>query len=209
MSSDADARFTMGRYGHLYAGFSKVASHHARAVSGVIRILNAAGGPGLMNEYFGPESAGSGDLKVIAAQYDLSVGNLLRFPSNFQGDAPDLFVSLFGLMASVTSPDPLYTGVTKLKYGSEITYSALSWLALSGRYDRILNDTDDATQTTAIVSPRVIFRSGWNARDQLVLQYSRWLDGSGVLVKSGAPPLLDPNIKPDKDMISIAASMWW
>ena len=52
-------------------------------------------------------------------------------------------------------------------------------------------------------------RSGWNARDQLVLQYSHWLDGSGVAVKSGAPPMLDPTIKPDKDMLSLSASMWW
>jgi hypothetical protein len=65
----------------------------------------------------------------------------------------------------------------------------------SGRRDRILNDTGDATQTTVIVPSKGHLRSGWNAppaRTQYLMA-----DGSGVLVR-GEPPLLDPNIKPDR-----------
>ncbi|MBV9948022.1 MAG: hypothetical protein JOZ69_14300, partial [Myxococcales bacterium] len=75
----ADARLSMRRYGHLYLAVSEVASHHARAVSDVIQILNAPGGSGLISpDYFGPNSQGGGDLTIVAAQYDLSVANLLR-----------------------------------------------------------------------------------------------------------------------------------
>jgi hypothetical protein len=213
----ADVRLTLRRYGHFYIAAAQTGSHHARAVSDIIQILNAPGGPGLITEYFGPNSGGSGDLTTIAAQYDLSVGNLLRYPESFAGFGPDLFVSLFGVYTGVKSADAtlrpdgrrLYDGISKLKYGAEISYAPLKWLALSGRYDRVIEDLDDATTTTAIVSPRVIFRSGYNARDQLVLQYSHWFNGSGVIVNSGAPPAPDPSVRPDQDVLSLMVSMWW
>jgi hypothetical protein len=205
----ADARFTLHRYGHFYLALAETASHHARAVSDVIQILNAPGGPGLINEYLGPNSGGSGDLTTVGAQYDLSVGNLLRYPGHFDGNGPDLFVSLFGVYTGVKSADLQFDGIKKLKYGAEVSYAPLSWLALSERYDRVINNVDDATKTTAVLSTRAIFRSGYNARDQLVLQYSHWDNGSGVVVNSGAPPLPDPTIRPDKDVLSLMVSMWW
>ncbi|MDP9002992.1 MAG: hypothetical protein M3O46_23110, partial [Myxococcota bacterium] len=204
-----DARLTMRRYGHFYLGASETASHHARAVSDIIQILNAPGGPGLINQYFGPASGGSGDLTTIGAQYDLSIGNLLRYPSPFDGRYRDVVVSLFGVYCSVKSADPAYDGIKKLKYGAEVSYAPLSWLALSGRYDRVIGNVDDDRYTTAIVSPRVILRSGYNARDQLVLQYSHWFNGSGIVVNSGAPPLPDPTVRPDKDVLALMVSMWW
>jgi hypothetical protein len=55
----------------------------------------------------------------------------------------------------------------------------------------------------------VIFRSGWNVRDQVVLQYSRFLYGQFTTVRSGYPPADDVSIVPDTDMFSLSASMWW
>ncbi len=205
----ADMRLTMRHYGHFYLAASQVASHHARAVSDVIQILNAPGGPGLMSEYFGQNYEGSGDLTTVAAQYDISIGNLLQYPHVFNGLGPDIFVSVFGIYTSVKSPEVGFDGKQRLKYGAEVSYSPLSWLALSGRYDRVIRDIDDAAQTTAIISPRVIFRSAYNARDQLVLQYSHWFNGSEVVVNSGAPPLPNPSIRPDQDVLSLMVSMWW
>ena len=204
-----DTRLELRRYGHLYLGLSRTSSHHARSVSDVIQILNAPGGLGLMQQYFGINSGGSGDLLTLGGQYDLSVGNLLRYPARFEGNGPDLVLSLFGVFTSVSSADPAFDGIKKLKYGLEATYTPLGWLALSGRYDRVINDIDDATKSTAIVSPRVIFRSGYNARDQLVLQYSHWFNGSGIIVNSGAPPAPDPSVRPDQDVLSLMVSMWW
>ena len=53
-----------------------------------------------------------------------------------------------------------------LKYGGEVTYSALSWLAVSGRYDRVIADVSDDSRTLAAFSPRVMFRTDWNSQDQ-------------------------------------------
>ena len=204
-----DARLTLGRFGHLYVGASRAAARHARTVSGVIRVLNALGGPGLISEYLGPNSAGNGRLTTVAAQYDLSLGTLLRYPVRFDGNGPDLFMSAFGLHTHVASDDPDFDGVDKFKFGVETTYSMLSWLSASGRYDRVIPRVGDSFKSFAILSPRVIFRSKWNAQDQIVLQYSHYLYGSQVLVRSGVPPIDDPTLQPDRDVVSLSGAMWW
>jgi hypothetical protein len=175
----------------------------------VIRVLNAFGGPGLIQEYFGPASGGSGSLIVLGAQYDLSIGKLTRYPEPYSGYAPDVFLSFFGMSAMVSSDDQLYDGVTKFKAGGEVTYSALSWLALSGRYDHVAPNDDDETQSFSIISPRVILRTDFQAQDQVALQYSRYLYGSGVMPNSGYPLMPQPGLKPDEDVISMTATMWW
>lgn len=214
----ADARFSIGCAGHLYAGFGWTKAETARSVSGVLRVLNARGGTGLMEEYFGPDSNdGTGSMTTLGAQYDFSLGNVLRHRSNTIGQGPDLVTSVFGIYTSVNSDDTsvddqgvsLYDGVGKLKYGGEVTYSFWKWLAASVRYDRVLPNLDDTDRTHAILSPRLIFHSDWSSQDQVVLQYSRWFTGSKSTVFEGYPAERDPTITPDQDTLVLSASMWW
>lgn len=135
----------------------------------------------------------------------------------FTGDGPDIFVSVFGMAARVHSDDKgvdssghkLYDGVTKAKFGIEASYSLLSWLAVSARYDQVKPDMNNDRYSFAVISPRLIFRTDWQATDQLVLQYSHWMDGSQTIVRTGYPAVDDPSASPDTDMISLSASMWW
>ncbi len=217
----ADGHISAGYLGHLYLGVSHASAKNARGVSPVVRILEAPGGPGLMRTYFGPNSGGNGSLTTFGAQYDLSLGNLLSHPLAHDGDSPDLILSLFGIYTQVGSnqkafdatnvgSDPTaHDGVKKLKYGAEATYSMLSWLAASARYDRVMADTSDDHQTYAVVSPRVIFHSDWNSQDQVVVQYSRYMVGSRVPVLSGYPATGSLYVIPDADVVSVTASIWW
>jgi hypothetical protein len=212
-----DLRLTMGRYGHFYAALASTQANHARTVSQIIGILNTPGGAGLQNNYLGPDSAGgdgTGSLTTVGGQYDLSLGRLVSFPSPFRPDGPDVFLSFFGMYTKVSSQVPLNgamygDGVSKLKFGAEATYSVLPWLAVSGRYDHVAPNMDNDGYTFAVVSPRVIFRTGWTATDQVVVQYSHWFDGGATIVRTGEPPMDAPLQVPDSDMLSIAASMWW
>jgi hypothetical protein len=220
-----DARVNAGRFGHLYLAYSYTDALQSRAVSRIISVLNAPGGLGLMSNYFGLNSGGTGTLRTIGGQYDLSIGKLVSYPIPFSGDGPDVYVSVFGLLTHVTSADPgvdpstanvaagvpghPWTGSDKRKLGLEATYSVLPWLAASLRYDRVDPLTDDAHYSFAVVSPRVILRTDWQATDQIVIQYSHWFNGSNTLVRTGDPPTVDPAQVPDGDMLSISASMWW
>jgi hypothetical protein len=216
----ADARVNAGRFGHLYLAYSYTDALQARSVSRIISVLNAPGGLGLMNNYFGPNSGGTGTLSTIGGQYDLSIGRLVSYPIPFSGDGPDLYLSVFGLMTHVTSADPggdvatgnpghPWNGTDKRKFGAEATYSLLPWLAASLRYDQVDPLTDDQHYSFSVVSPRVILRTDWQATDQVVIQYSHWFNGSNTLVRTGDPPMPDPAQVPDGDMVSISASMWW
>jgi hypothetical protein len=214
----ADLRLNMGRFGHLYGAFSHVDATSSRTVGRIIEVLNTRGGPGLIENYLGPLSGGTGTLDIIGGQYDLSIGRLISYPVPFSGDGPDIYVSLFGMHVSVSSNDKTsvddrgvlaFDGVSKLKYGAEATYSLLSWLALSARYDQVNPNSDDTRKSFAVLSPRVILRTGWQARDQVVLQYSHWFNGSLTTVRGGYPPREDVTIVPDEDVISLSANMWW
>jgi hypothetical protein len=162
-----------------------------------------------MDNYLGANSGGTGTLTTLAAQYDLSVVSVMRYPAIFAGDSPDLVLSVFGMQTHVTSNDRLYDGVTKRKFGAEGGYSILPWLAASVRFDRVMPDSNESAHSFSILSPRIIFRTKWQAHDQVVLQYSHWMNNSAVVVRSGFPAVPDPTLHPDEDMLSLSASMWW
>lgn len=211
-----DLRITAGRFGHLYGAGSYTIAKHVTTLSRIISILNTRGGPGLITNYLGPNSNGNGNIAVIGGQYEISVGKLISYPVPFSGDGPDLYLSAFAMVVHVNSDDKFfdpnfryYDGVTKWKAGFEGTYSFLPWLAASLRYDKVTPDTQDDRYGFAVVSPRVIFRTDWQATDQIVLQYSHWFDGGRTLIRVGDPPVENINWVPDKDMISLSASMWW
>ncbi len=204
-----DARLSFQRFGHLYVGYALTDADTARSVSGVIRVLNSPGGLGLMEEYFGLQSEGTGQLNTFGAQYDLSLGNLLRYPTKFDANGPDLVLSGFTIGTIVDSPVPEFDGVFKLKYGGEATYAFLKWMGAGIRYDRVMPNTDDSTQTHAALSPRLFFKSDWSSRDQVVLQYSRYFYGSNTAVVTGVPPMKDPTVVPDEDVFSLTAQIWW
>jgi hypothetical protein len=226
-----DLGLNLGRFGHLAAVVSRTTAEHARTVSRIFSVLNTPGGPGLMNDYLGPESEtdtsgkaadGTGHLTTIGGQYDLSLGRLASYPVAFTPDGPDFLLSLFGMGVHVQSKVKRFDDVTKVKYGAEGTYSLLSWLAVSARVDHVapkrttgippanrdpLKDSSD--YSFSVLSPRVIFRTGWTSTDQVVLQYSHWIYGDLASARHNDPPSEDFHIVPDKDVVSLSASMWW
>jgi hypothetical protein len=213
-----DARATLGRFGHVYFAASSLLARYAGTVGRIIEVLNTKGGQGLIDNYFGSLSNGNGSLFTFGGQYDLSIGRLVSYPVPFTGDGPDIYVSLFAMGTKVHSDDPTidtatgkprYDGVTKVKYGIEASYSMLSWFAFSTRYDQVKPTSENDRYSFAVISPRLIFRTDWQATDQLVLQYSHWIDGSQTIVRTGYPPREDPTASPDTDMVSLTASMWW
>ncbi len=204
----ADVRLTHKRGGHFYVGAARTDLTNAGTVSGVIEVLNARGGPELTREYLGPRSQGDGALTTFGAQYDLSLASLV-YGDLFQGVSPDLRASLYGVATNVASDDPDYDGVLKLKVGSELTYNLLSWFSVSGRFDHVRLDMDNDRAAFSVLSPRLLFHTDWQSRDEFALQYSRFVYGSDVVVKTGSPPIPDPGRSPDQDVFSLSGTFWW
>lgn len=216
-----DVRVGLGRFGSFYAAYSYTNALQSRDVSRVISVLNTQGGPGLMQEYLGPYSDGTGTLNTVGAQYDVSIGKLVSYPVPFSGDGPDLVLSLFGMFTHVTSADPTvfdpnipstttaWNGANKVKVGLEGTYSLLSWLAASVRYDWVDPYTKESDLGYSEISPRLIFHSDWQSTDQIVLQYTHWFYGNLTPVQTGEPPTYNFGTVPDPNMISLSASIWW
>jgi hypothetical protein len=202
----ADLRLTMGRFGHLYLAYAYDDAKYVGTLSQVISVLNTRGGQGLIDNYLGGQ--GNGTMHTFGGQYDLSVGRLVSYPSAFSGDGPDIFVSIFGMVNKTYSENAYYSR-TRMKLGVEGTYSLLSWLAASCRYDQVNPDTDYRAYSFAALSPRIILRTDWQASNQVVLQYTHWFNGSYTTVKVGDPPVEDVTVVPDSDMVSLSATMWW
>jgi hypothetical protein len=205
----ADLRLTTGNIGHLYVAVSQTTARFVGSLGGVLDIMNTGSGQGLINNYLGPASNGNGKLLTFAGQWDASLMSILKYPEVFTGTSRDVVISLFAMHTHVTSDDPAYDDVDKLKYGGEAGASLFKYLAASLRVDRVMPTGCGCAEAFSIVSPRIIFRSKWQAHDQVVLQYSHWFYGDGVVVRSGYPAVPDPTIHPDRDMISLSASMWW
>jgi hypothetical protein len=204
----ADLGVNAGRAGRLYLGGAYTQATNAAPVAGAIEILNARGGPELMANYLGPNSNGTGTLTTFGAQYDLSIAKAV-FGNWYTGISPDVLVSVFGIGTSVTSRDPAFDGVFKLKGGAEVSYLTLAWLGFSARADHVRLDGDDTRKAFTIYSGRVLFHTGWRSRDEIALQYSHFDYGSEVYVKAGSPPIENPFLNPDRDVFSLTGTFWW
>lgn len=204
----ADARLTAGRWGHLYVGGAHTQASNAEVVSGIIEILNARGGPGLTSEYLGPESGGNGSLTTFGAQYDMSLSRMV-FDEQYRGKNTDVLFSLFGIGTAVTSDDPNYDGVLKLKAGTEITYNLLSWFGTAGRFDMVRLDNEFNRRSFNVYTARLLFHTGWLSRDEIALQYSHFAYGDEVSVARGYPPVDDPSLNPDRHVLALSATFWW
>ena len=205
----ADLRLTTGNIGHVYLSASRTSATFVGSIGGILEIMNTGSGAGLIANYLGPASNGNGTLTTLAGQWDVSVKSIMKYPEVFTGNGRDVVISVFGMQTHVTSNDPAYTHVNKVKVGSEVGASLYQMLATSLRFDYVAPNGGDTSQAFSILSPRIIFRSKWQAHDQVVLQYSHYFYGDNVVVRSGYPAVLDPTIHPDRDTLSLSATMWW
>jgi hypothetical protein len=186
---------------------------------------------GLMDNYLGtcpkctPTQEGTGTIDTVLVQYDYSFGLLWRRLKNpnagFWGDGPDLTLNLFGMYTAVSSTDtsrinPLVgDGVRKLKWGTDLVFSPLSWMGIGVRADVVQPTNFDSQQTFTVISPKIIFRSRFLAHEEITAQYTHYFYGSDVVPQppygtapttAGAPFTGYP---PDKNVAGIKATMWW
>jgi len=90
-----------------------------------------------------------------------------------------------------------------------VTYDFLRWMGVSGRFDHVRLNASDSTQAFSLLSWRLLFHTGWKARNEIALQYSYFSDGANVRVRTGFPPVVDPTYNPDLNVFSLIGTIWW
>jgi hypothetical protein len=190
--------------GYLYAGYAHVAANNSLVVSSAIETIHSYGGGefnlGVTDNYlessFCPANApndscsnGTGSIDTLLAQYEIGLANFDVFEGN-----QDLRFKLYGMMNFISEDDredrflqpladssgvPLddlkQDGVRKTKFGLDAEFLATSWLSAGVRADRLQPNQKIPEQSFSIVSPRITFHSDFVTREQITLQYSRYI----------------------------------
>lgn len=201
-----------GKLGDLWMGAGLVQARNSQNTSG-IWVAHSETGQRLMDNYFGPASGGTGSLRLAMVEYNQFLKTIL----GDQDPLKDLRVSLFGMATHVGSDDAAWDDTLKLKYGANFTYAPLSWIGAGFRYDKVIPDTSDSRQSFAILAPRLVFRSSFISREQIVLQYTRFFYGKRIpeMPRADLVPRLSPSpaapvtsLSPyDKQVFSISGSI--
>jgi hypothetical protein len=245
-SMGADIKVDTNIGGMLYLGWSYAKADHGKTVAPAIEFIHSFGGGdfnlGFVDNYLeGPtrKSGGNGHVQTLLGQYEFSLTNFfmnLEKPgSHFWGDGMDLTLTLFGMMNFVTSDDPDANGIKKIKYGGDLNWSALSWLGLGARVDRVQPNSTIPEQSFGVISPRIYFRSKFVTHEMITLQYSRYFYNERTCA-AGAPPIYcvqpppspvlpdgfgalttnqssgnraAPTNRPDLNVIKLQATVWW
>jgi hypothetical protein len=212
----ADLKFLNGPYGDGYLGYSHLDAKNAIYLADALEVLHSFGGWQLHDNYFGvPGSGGNldvqttGKIDTVLFQYVFSFGQFFHRPKPFWGDGPDLIAAVFGMYNAVT-------GVTapaksKFKAGAELTYLPLSWFGFGGRFDEVQPNMDDSTQSFAVLSPRMIFRTAFVTHEQVLVQYSRYFYNSNA-AHASYPYSVQPGaagLGADNNAFQIAAIIWF
>lgn len=204
-----DGRFPMKQYGHLYLGASRVIGKDTLTLSNLVQVLNNGPGRDLTRRYFTYDSGGNGSLNILGGQYDLSLGRLLRYPEEFTGGAPDLNLSFFGVYLKQKNEGELNPESDMLKFGNEITYSPFKWLVLSHRFDMVMPELGDSSQSFAVFTPKLVFRNDWSNQATLTMQYSAYLLGEDTQVRGDERLLNNPSELPDEHVLALFGTIWW
>ena len=201
----ADFRMLDNHLGNFAVAASYADAHYATLLTG-FNFFGSYGGEQMTKRFFGPRAGGTAKMLVTGIEYNLAWAKLLRHPTEFGGDGPELVTSIFANYASIDSQDPDFDGRKLLKFGAEMTYRFFSWLALSGRVDRVAPNSKDADETFSVVSPKLIFKSDWLSHEQVTLAYTHWFYGAHTHAEF---PNNFTRGQLDNEMYALTFGMWW
>lgn len=210
-----DLRIDAARFGYFYGGLAHLAGENSLSVNGLLKFMHTGNGKDLAERYWGFGANGNGDLTVAGMQYTLSLGTLLRHPMEFWGDGPDLLISLFGLYGTVGTEAPdyegslTYDGREMFKWGTETTYVMTKHIAASLRTDHVMPDLNDDGRSFGVISPKLTFRTGWDSRETLNVQYATYILGSDTRVEGDRRLQNTPFGKSDEHLLAVFGTIWW
>lgn len=191
-------------YGYLALGAAYIDAKNSYRLRGLGTY--AQDGVALTNDWFGAPTQGTGKLLLAGVNYKFSLGSILRAPTPFWGDAPDLVVETAFQIASTQSEDPGFDGRLKHKAGLDVLYTFIPWLGVGLRGDRVAPNSKEPEETFHALAARLQFRSNWQSHETVTLKYSKWFYGEKTHSDGWDAR---PREQLDDQMISLGFGMWW
>ena len=216
-----DLRLDGGWLGDGYLGFSSIKTGNVGALSDTIEVIHSQGGWQYQANY--TSSHGDSTVNSIGFQYTFSLAAFLRRPQEWWGQGPDFTIQVFGMYNSISGlaasdeQTMAALGKSKLKLGTQLLYAPLTFMSGGVRFDSVQPNMDDRTHDFWVLSPRLIFRTEFVTREQVMIQYQYYWYGSwyannptaSLPFPYGQSGNLWVPVQPDKHTFTIAASMWW
>lgn len=158
-------------------------------------VMHAIGGAGIATNYMAftnnpPDSTGTGTMRNVGFLYENTV-------SNIQGEkpattAPEVTLNVFGLFTDVSIDLPETSTLPQnrlgqLKYGADVEYQALDWLAVMLRYDEVNYNLDHGGYVFSAISPRLTLSSHFLSGESIYFQYSRYRYGENMTIAGKWP----------------------
>ena len=179
-----------------------------------LEVLHSFNGWQLHDNYLGAPgevTRATGKIDSVLFQHVLNVAGFVPDDTPLLGHGAQLTLGAFGMFNAVSGAlDPRYD-VKKLKWGAELSYAPLAWLAVGGRFDRVSPNLADASQTFAVLSPRVVLRSSLVSHEQIIISYHRYFYGAAA--NSSSYPynaqVGAARLAADRSAAQIAASVWF
>ncbi len=168
-------------------------------------------GEAFSNEWLGPRSFDlasrnwQGSMWSVATEAEVSWGNFWRAPEPFWGEGVNVTTGVGFQYGRVVSEDPARAGWGMHRFGVDVLASLLPWLAVQARADRVEPDTAHPKQAYYALMGQLAFRTNWNARERVSLQYNKWLYGEDFPVAYKS----QPTERLDTDVVSFGFGMWW
>ncbi len=190
-----DAVLTPGVLGRFFLGVSRIMASHAVTVAPAFEVIHANGGgffkSGVTHQFFNEKSrwdnhavasrGGSGHIDTIEAQWNLSLSSLIG-SEVFGGHTLDLETFFMLNMITVDADsidegvdDPNMDGVSKMKFGGDLSWHPTGWFGLGLRGDRVQPRSDLPEQSFTVLAPRAIFRSSYTSHERINIGYARYI----------------------------------
>jgi hypothetical protein len=199
-----DAGLLSTIWGYLGVGGSYVKGSYAYALRGVTTF--GGDGESLTNRWWGQQTLGTGKLMAAGVNYSASLGRIISYPVPFSSNGPDLTLNTGFIIAKSSSDFGPFDGRVRHKYGADLLYTFLPYMAVGFRADRVVPNSKDSDETFHVISPRLVFKSDWGSRDTITLSYAKWFygphshsDGSSV----------QPGDRLDDQLFALNVQMWW
>jgi len=199
-----DARMKSGTWGYLALGAAYITAEDAYTM----RTLTTYGGHGenLTNSWFGQITKGAGKILVGAINYNFSLGKMVSHPIPFPGDGPDIIINTGFHLAKTWTEFDKFDGRIRHKYGIDAWYKMLPYFGAALRLDRVVPDSNDSGETFHVISPRLVFKTDWNSREHLTLQYAKWFYGPRTHSDGLGARQID---RLDDQLIAVNFDMWF